>query len=407
MSLFRPFPTVTSVQAALRRAVAAQPWYNSLFCVLFCAALFVPALFLNRGAISLKENRPLAVFPKLKTEGGEINYGFGRDFETWFQDRFGGRDILVRLYFRSVARLSGMLYENSLARMYPNHWTFYKPQENLRHPYPEQQQAIIAALSSLQGYCKGHGITPYVVICPNKEDIYAELNPKATEADVGGACTAFVQSVRTALPQLRLFYPQEEMLAAIRREPQTLLHYKTDTHTSEDGGHVITEALLQEIRKDFPDVPAVAEKSQFAVTPVKGRYYGEWENGKEKGVAPGVLVGMLQADAAEAEDTLYPHYTEDALHAEMTYGPARLQEHSRCPRGVRRAVIIGDSSSQYVTRWLRYSFAELLRFRYNNGEEDNSLTFKRWEQQIQDFRPDILIICLSGGPSFAPISSLF
>lgn len=72
-----------------------------IFVIVFFTLLFIPATKINQSNVSDTENRKLAQFVPLvmkKQEKFCINNDFGKHFESWFNDRFLGRDILIKLY---------------------------------------------------------------------------------------------------------------------------------------------------------------------------------------------------------------------------------------------------------------------------------------------------------------------
>ena len=69
---------------------------NIIFIVLVFSVLFVPLLFTRweSGGVSEEENRNLAAFPAVVTDG-DLNLSFTKDFETWFMDHLGFRQKLI------------------------------------------------------------------------------------------------------------------------------------------------------------------------------------------------------------------------------------------------------------------------------------------------------------------------
>lgn len=68
-----------------------------VFAVCVIAFMFVPVLHINRDEISVQENRTLAKYvPLIDDDSGAINYNFGKDFESWFNDRFFGRKQFIK-----------------------------------------------------------------------------------------------------------------------------------------------------------------------------------------------------------------------------------------------------------------------------------------------------------------------
>lgn len=69
---------------------------NVCFVVVFLVIIFLPLLSFDKSEISEVENRRLATFPQAKV-GEDFNENFGKEFNSWFNDRFLGRSLLIEI----------------------------------------------------------------------------------------------------------------------------------------------------------------------------------------------------------------------------------------------------------------------------------------------------------------------
>lgn len=389
----------------VRFALSLRQLPDVAFCSLFCLLPVLAYVSMDKAEISLAENRRLAEFPAAVTADGSPNAAFGKEFESWLQDRFTGRALLVRAHTKARSLLSGSLSENDQAVLYRNHWGFFKPYVNISAPTESDYQQMLENLRRLQTWCAERHIDLCLFVTPMKEDIFADMNPAGAK-NPGDVTEAFVERIRHDLPTLRLCYPRAAMLAA--RDTQHPPYYLTDTHINEDGAYMLCGELLNALAADFPAL-SLPPKNAFRCSPIRGRFYAELNpDGTEEGVAPGKLVGMLQENAAEVEDCDYNHYEPDTAPAAVAEQGAEHREIlTRCPAGHYRAVLLGDSNTQYYRRWLQHSFREMRRFRANNGVEQEKFRMGRWEERIADFAPDVLIITISGSSLFSAIPQMY
>ena len=67
----------------------------------FFIFLFIPMMNINTSemAQAKKENRMLAKYVPLFGDNG-INLNYGKNFETWFNDRFWGRERVIKSFSR-------------------------------------------------------------------------------------------------------------------------------------------------------------------------------------------------------------------------------------------------------------------------------------------------------------------
>lgn len=116
--------------------------------------------------ISPKENRRLAAY-KPFIEHNEINYNFGKDFDSWFSDRFLLRDVLIPLYNKiNLTLRSDFVETRKVDLIKSNGWMFEKYPRSLSN---EEFDIIAANLNRFNQFCIKNGIKLYVLIPPAKE----------------------------------------------------------------------------------------------------------------------------------------------------------------------------------------------------------------------------------------------
>ena len=69
-----------------------------IFICIFVILLFIPMSHISKAKMSHRENRMLANKPEFIIDG-KINNEYGSQYDTWFQDRFYGREQIIRLYY--------------------------------------------------------------------------------------------------------------------------------------------------------------------------------------------------------------------------------------------------------------------------------------------------------------------
>lgn len=393
-----------------QKPIGIAAWISAAFVGAFCVLLALPASKINTGNTSKAEKRDLAQPPRVFPKGRGFNLHFGRDFDAWFQDRFLLRTQLVRGYSRTVAKLNGKMLENGAAVMnQENGWMFFKDFLKQQTPPEEQMDEWADNLHYLQQFCDAHGITPYLVICPGKESIYAEHAP-AMPTRSQESVFHFLNHLKKCGVNICTVYPYEELRRTAAEQPDLLLHYKTDTHINEDGTYEMMKAVTAKLRERFPEL-VLQPKSAFKTTLYPQRFGAEYRGKKglkELGAITGDLEQMLMLDDAPPAPHHYPHYSweQGGLSIKRLSIPMSVVTHFE--GGHRKAVLIGDSTTQYMRPWLQTMFKDMLRLRANNnGPDGNELRMNRWEAQIVRYRPDILIICVGEGSLFTHVSTMY
>ncbi|MBR1982168.1 MAG: hypothetical protein IKA23_05385 [Akkermansia sp.] len=373
-------------------------WKHAAFCSLFCGLLIIPVIKLDQRDILPEENRRMSTFPNaLNAEEGGVNYNFGKQFESWLQDRFTGRRSFIKRYDTAMSYINGRI-ENNVGILYPNGWMFYKPWTGkiFRTPAETELVRITRNLQRVQKFCDEQGIKFYTLICPVKEDIYARFHTTG-RASGTEANTELVKYVNRVAPQIKIVYPRELMA---KHAMTATLYYKTDTHQNEDGAYLLNAALVKELQKDIPSVP-MPEKEKFVCKRSKQVGVGRELNN-------GYIYWVMGIKDTSVLDVEYPYYIlPDTSVLKVDENDLR-ERHSvyQIARGG-KCILLGDSFTENQALWLQYSFRELHKWRCNNGLENNEMRFERWTSRIREEKPDVLVFCVSASDCFWHLNNLY
>lgn len=140
--------------------------------------LVLPVTKINQAEKSEVENRNLASWPEISREN-LLRGQLAPALEKYFEDRFFGRDILLKISYAYNTFLKEH-YENDAAWVGEDNWLFYKNEDSLRlcqnmvlfqdEEYPLIQQN----LTNMHQWMTEQGIKFYMIYLPNKEDVYGE-----------------------------------------------------------------------------------------------------------------------------------------------------------------------------------------------------------------------------------------
>lgn len=388
-------------------AAVAEKWWQTprkqggekgslIYTVIFCALLVLPWVKLDKSEVSVAENRRLAPFPVLLPDCGGVNLEFGKEFDAWLQDHAAFRRVLTSAYFDVKARLAAVR-ETPRVIMYDDNWMFSKQYHKAASARftPEQLQKMTSNLKKLNEWCAQQNIKLYLLVCPTKEILYADFNKSAARGDM--QCVERLQEhLQKELPELKFIYPLAAMKAARQTSPSVLLHYKSDSHQTEDGAYIMYAETMKVIQQDFPDVPLAAKEGAH-VRPVRNNLVLRRDQPKQNLYYEGGLYENLDLTGTSVLDTEYTHYENVAPEAACADGVEPMEFHFRYPHGRYKAMLLGDSYSSYQQLWFRYSFADMHRVRANNGANGGEMKMQRWEKTLSDNPPDMLILCICSG----------
>ena len=224
-----------------------------VFLAVVCLILIFPIIGFNRkGEVSAIENRSLAEKPKFSWESFA-------PYDSFFQDRFGGRDSLVRFANWFDYDILHRSLHNNLAVGGRHGWLYYTSatdgdnladfnKTNLLDK--EQLERLKTNIQSVVEWCDSVNLKYLFVICPNKHSVYPENYPY--NRPDGETRSSQIDSIFRSLgvayanPLGTLIYLKDK-----EKEP---LYYETDTHWNPIGAYHAAQLIKNEIERQFPDV---------------------------------------------------------------------------------------------------------------------------------------------------------
>lgn len=234
------------------KILGSFPRRDIYFLTVFFILLFLPMLCINDEEISIIENRKLAEKPDFSRIFDE-KYNYGNLFETWYSDRFFGRNFLIRLH--NVINRGQSKTGNDRVLIGKDGWMFYKRDFNLHdfmnsHPACDADLKQSAAyVSDLKKWCQKNNKGFHFFVAPNKHKVYGEfyrdINKQAP--DNMSMVNRFLRQAKAS--GLDTIYPIAELMEAKKRG--YLLYWKHDTHWNARGAYIGYLALMRKINEKY------------------------------------------------------------------------------------------------------------------------------------------------------------
>ena len=240
---------------------------------LFLAFLVIvasPLCKIDDSDISQAENRTLAKFPNI-VNNGELNFNFGNEFNTWFNDRFFARKLLTDIYKYSLYFFN-FYYQNNSAMQGDDNWLYLKwnDSENIymnRVLFSQNELDLIKSnMINFDKEAKKIGVKQvYFYFSNAKSSIYPEFYPKY-----------YVQkNNERRLDQLLNYVGDSVKVLNIKNELLNLkndykLYCKSDTHHNAHGSYWEYYYLMNFIKKDFPNLKVLSLTDDFEKKEVRG-----------------------------------------------------------------------------------------------------------------------------------------
>ena len=243
-----------------------------VFIVVFSIILLIPAMYIDNSEISKKENRMLTVFPHMFDKVGGINLNFGKEFNSWFSDRFFMRYAVIKNFDKLKIRINPNQGNNAVLTGLDG-WYFLKADngiENFRNVqmYSEDELIVITNyLQRIKSWCDKHHKLFYFMISPDKSRVYGEYYRFAVKerSDSESKTMQLIKFIRDH-SDINVIYPLGDLL---NHKKDGLLYFKNDTHWSDLGAYVGYQSLLNEL-SNHNDIEKIRPIGYKQITRAKG-----------------------------------------------------------------------------------------------------------------------------------------
>ncbi len=266
MKILKSFTSIKSSSHQIIR----RPWeaFLRMFWIgLFFIFLWVPLINMFFPLLPRPENaekRILAQRPELQRR---TITDYPKNYERYFNDHFGGRNLLVHLnsyiqvrWFKVSPLRSVLIGKEG--------WLFYTLDNGINDyrglaPFSQEHlEAIRRNILKQTSWLREKGIHYLILICPNKHTIYPEYLPDGiTRVNPMTRLDQIVEYLRGNEKAVLIDVRKE-----IKEAKNNLLVYSmTDTHWNSYGAFIAYQKTMEALSKSFPSAAPLAV-SDFAVS---------------------------------------------------------------------------------------------------------------------------------------------
>ena len=273
-------------------------YIDIVFVVIFFCILFIPMSNIDtQSKISKKENRGLAEF-KPFIKDNTINFEFGNDYDKWFNDRFGWRTNIIKI-FGSVKYKSNKNYNDKYILTGKNNWLFLSldnPENNYLNIEKFSQvdlQKTVDYLVSIDKYCKKQNKKFILVICPDKNKLYVEYYPDLYIKNITDGHRRTEQLIKELQKNnVDVLYLYDILQKNKINKYNSLLYYKNDTHWNRYGAYLGYIELTKRI--GIKPVEVDLNKKEIHPNGDLNSRYSFIKKEKEKYVSPEVVYNTAE-----------------------------------------------------------------------------------------------------------------
>jgi len=347
--------------------------------LMFLVAVWVPVavmLVTPQSYVSETENRTLASPPEFDADKP---HRFVSDFEAYFNDHFGFREKLIRLFrvlqvkvFR-VSQAANVIFGK-------DGWLFQAGREqvaDIRNNWPFNQSALKEweqVMSRKHETLEAKGIAYLFVVAPNKHLIYPEkLPPELSPVRELSRAEQLVShlSEKTDVPVLDL---RPVMFEAKRRLRP---YHRTDTHWNAYGAFEGYRAIVRHLQRRFPQLePIDLGPGDFVKHKAPGGDLARSVSMQEQ--LPEIEINPRDWEPSCAEYLLLPGDAPRNDRFSQQFG-------TKCDRGHLRVLVFRDSYILAMVDYLSDTFAYVHYYPASPVPLDGML------QVIEEHDPDVVI----------------
>ncbi len=217
--------------------------------VVFACIIVLPVVFFNftPNVASSIDNRMLTEFP---LTDGAAGSDLTAELESYVNDRIGFRDEMIIGYTVLNDRLFGKMVHPSYSYG-KDDYVFGAGITTAKNAYSEFHEAFADMVLSIQNYCEARGVPFLFVFNPAKPAVLTEYLPDGVRYD-----RSWVDRFFAALDERGVRYVDNtQTLRTKTEEGEVVYNQKYDAnHWNDLGAYYGTNAILEELQRDFPSV---------------------------------------------------------------------------------------------------------------------------------------------------------
>lgn len=365
-----------------------------IFLLIFFILLCIPASHISKTKKAKGENRYLA--PKANfIDHKKLNLKYGKDFNSYFDDRFNFRYEMIKLKTLADCSLNMNYCANKRVTFYKKENFMYRNGiwglPEIKNDKTEVLKTYAQNINKLQKYCDDNNIKLYMLIIPRQADFfdYHLADSRKYKPDPAEEVIDYLKNNT----KTNMIYPKAAMLEANKETP---VYFKTDHHWTKKGAYIGYFELMKEIKKDFPAVSVLQESSleKYYDKRVAEHWYSTFNNGQIY-----KHLGLPERYAKKILNSPYLYYknpNRDKLKTNVHIAPIPEIGKSKkednqfyYPYGLdKKVMIIGNSFTGGLVEFLPYSFKYTARY-FDNYRY---MHFETYKDVFKQYKPDIFII---------------
>ncbi len=356
---------------------------NVIFLLVLAVIIVLPIILVDNNEIDEVENRTLEEMPYLRNEDGSYNTKFTSQYEDWLNDHFGFRRAFLNLNTKLTTMFQKNRIENDNYMLGKDGWMFTKLNNSVENYiglnlYTEEElDEILAVVKEREAWLNSQGIAYYIMVGPDKRSVYGEYYPEYYK-QVSDITRTEQLIEKLEENEINIVYPKDELVSS-KDVYDAPLYYKEDTHWNYLGGLIGAQSLIDEMRKEFPELGEV-DYDDYKWKVVEPKLY---DIANALNVEPDMSSIYLRPD-----DKYFDNYSEKTYF----YDDSRELEEEFIYNqdGELSVYLFADSFRNSMKIYLADVFKYMHIIRYN-GPSTGSIEFGKIQDDIIEEKPDAVV----------------
>lgn len=261
----------------------------------------------------------------------------------------------------------------------------------------EKTKQYLDYLIKFNNLCKKNNIKLYVIITPQKTEIYP-INKNPIYKNY--STRKFINYINSLTKEnkLNIIYPYEELKEGSK---ENYVYYYIDYHLTDDGAFITYKKLMERIKKDFPDVNILSNNDYYYYYDYKIRIDENYPPPKHYGTMFNAF-GIPYEELKYFDNKYYRYYVNkniNKLENEFIDLPRKRINNYHYQQGSNHKVIlIGPSTTEALSWFIPYTFNNVKKIRINMvkdiNDDDTYKFIKYYNDEIFDYHPEIIILAM-------------
>lgn len=376
---------------------------NVALIILVAVTILIPASKIDyQSTKSETENRMLAIYKPI-VKNNAINETYGKDFESWFNDRFNYRSLLYKIKLSIVNKLNIVL-SNKQSYKYGD-W-IWVPRD-----FPQfSKQSVLSLVDKSYELSKRWNAPVLLLIIPSKSEVYCDFSLQKKCVRTSQLLYQYINEYSNFkhFPSDRLQYFNVTDYVLAHKSHENLVYFKDEHHLTQSGNQLIIDALIQgnflpKTHNNFHKYGITSDciSGEFDI-PMKqglcvkhGQSYAQvlgnrWNNNSQTPIDSNEQYIYYQLSKKYQKDVKRKKIIwSDTIYKNKEW--CTILQNNSTEITHKKILVVGNSFIESLSRAMSTRYSDIFRFRVSSGTESLGNT-KSLDHTIINLAPELIII---------------